>query len=387
VLDLAPRVGELSESAFRGTFRSFLEEHHPGPEPDDPDEKLLFQRAWAACMHDHGWAAPSWPRRWGGMELPVDKLVPYYEGLALARVPAHPSPNAFIVGPTILAFGTPWQQERFLLPIVRGEELWCQGFSEPSAGSDLPSLLTRAERVGDEYVVNGQKVWTSRAMAADWMFALVRTGDVASRQRGLTYLLIDLKTPGISIRPLRDMTGGAYFGEVFLDDVRVPATQRVGDENDGWRIARTSLGHERSTSRIGMVVRYRRVVAELIDLAREQGLNEDPVVRQRLADAVTGSKLLAMTFERIMASVLNGEEPGPASSVSRLFLATFEQRLHELAIDLLGPAGMLAADDDRNPQRGRWTWGFLNTRASTIGAGTAEIQRNTIAERVLRLPR
>jgi len=375
------------EEEFRERLREFLEKYHPGPEPSDPEEKLVFQRAWATCLHDHGWAAPSWPRRWGGMELPVDKLVPYYEELALARVPAHPSPNAFIVGPTILAFGTPWQQERFLLPIVRGEELWCQGFSEPGAGSDLPSLLTRAELVGTEYVVNGQKLWTSRAMAADWMFALVRTGDVASRQRGLTYLLIDLKTPGITIRPLRDMTGGAYFGEVFLDDVRVPVTQRVGDENDGWRIARTSLGHERSTSRIGMVVRYRRVVAELIDLARDQGLNQDPVIRQRLAEAVTGSRLLAMTFERIMASVLKGEEPGPASSVSRLFLATFEQRLHELAIDLLGPAGMLAADDERTPESGRWTWGLLNTRASTIGAGTAEIQRNTIAERVLGLPR
>jgi alkylation response protein AidB-like acyl-CoA dehydrogenase len=237
--------------------------------------------------------------------------------------------------------------------------------------------------VGDEYVVNGQKLWTSRAMAADWMFALVRTGDVASRQRGLTYLLIPLSTPGITVRPLQDMTGGAYFGEVFLDDVRVPVTQRVGDENDGWRIARTSLGHERSTSRIGMVIRYQRVVAELIDLARERGLSSDPVVRQRLADVVIGSKLLGMTFERIMASVLRGEEPGAASSVSRLFLATFEQRLHELAIDLLGPAGMLAASDERNPQCGRWTWGFLNTRASTIGAGTAEIQRNTIADRVL----
>src|SRR4051812_9010848 len=201
MVDLAPRVGDVTEDAFRGTFRSFLEQHHPGPEPDAPDEKLLFQRAWAACMHDNGWAAPSWPVQWGGMELPVDKLVPYYEELALARVPAHPSPNAFIVGPTILAFGTAWQQERFLLPIVRGEELWCQGFSEPGAGSDLPSLLTRAERVGDEYIVNGQKLWTSRAMAADWMFALVRTGDVASRQRGLTYLLIDPTRPGITVPP------------------------------------------------------------------------------------------------------------------------------------------------------------------------------------------
>jgi alkylation response protein AidB-like acyl-CoA dehydrogenase len=380
-------IGELTETEFRSVFREFLAEHHPGPEPDDPDEKLAFQRAWAASLHDHGWAAPSWPRRWGGMELPVDKLVPYYEELTLARVPAHPSPNSFIVGPTILAYGSEWQQERFLLPIVRGEELWCQGFSEPGAGSDLPSLLTRAEIDGNDYVVNGQKLWTSRAMVADWMFALVRTGDVASRQRGLTYLLIKLSSPGITVRPLRDMTGGAYFGEVFLDDVRVPVTQRVGDDNDGWGIARTSLGHERSTSRIAMVIRYRRVVAELIDLARERGLATDPVVRQRLADVVIGSKLLGMTFERIMASVLRGEEPGPASSVSRLFLATFEQRLHELALDLLGPAGMLAADDDRNPQGGRWTWGFLNTRASTIGAGTAEIQRNTIAERVLSLPR
>jgi alkylation response protein AidB-like acyl-CoA dehydrogenase len=387
VVDVAPSVLELTEDDFRHALRTFLGQHHPGPEPEDPADRLAFQRAWAACLHDNGWAAPSWPRRWGGMALPVDKLVPYYEELALARVPAHPSPNAFIVGPTILAYGSRSQQERFLLPIVRGEELWCQGFSEPGAGSDLASLRTRAERVDDGYVVNGQKVWTSRAMTADWMFVLVRTGDSSSRQRGLTYLLIALSSPGVTVRPLRDMTGGSYFGEVFLDDVRVPVSQRIGDENDGWRIARTSLGHERSTSRIAMVVRYRRVVAELIDLARGRGLARDPVIRQRLADAVIGSRLLGMSFERIMGSVLRGEEPGAASSVSRLFLATFEQRLHELAIDLFGAAGMLDAADPHTPEGGRWTWGFLNTRASTIGAGTAEIQRNTIAERVLGLPR
>jgi len=387
LLETVTQVGDLTETEFRATLRAFLSEHNPGPEPSDPDARLSFQRSWASCLHDHGWAAPSWPRRWGGMELPIDKLVPYYEELALARVPGHPSPNAFIVGPTILACGTDWQRQRFLLPIVRGEELWCQGFSEPEAGSDLPSLRTRAERDGDFYLVNGQKLWTSRAMVADWMFALVRTGGPASRQRGLTYLLIDLETPGVTVRPLRDMTGGAYFGEVFLDNVRVPVAQRLGEENDGWRMARTSLGHERSTSRIAMVVRYRRVVAELVDLARHRGLADDPVVRQRLADAVISSRLLGMTFERIMANVLRGGEPGPASSVSRLFLATFEQRLHELAIDLLGPAGMLDASDPHSPESGRWTWGFLNTRASTIGAGTAEIQRNTIAERVLRLPR
>ena len=377
----------LDEPAFRHELRAFIAAHHPGPEPTNPASKLAVQRAWAATLHDHGWAAPSWPTTWGGMDLPLPLLVPYHEEMALARVPSHPSPNAFIVGPTILAHGNDQQRRRYLLPIVRGQELWCQGFSEPEAGSDLAALRTRAENAGEHYLVTGQKVWTSRAMTADWMFALVRTASTGHARSDLTYLLLPLDSRGLTVRPLRDMTGGAYFGEVFFDEVAVPVAQRVGEEGDGWRLARTSLGHERSTSRVSMVIRYQRVVDELLQLARRTGRADDPVVRQRLADIVIGSRLMAMTFERVMARVLDGSEPGALSSVSRLFLATFEQRLHELAVDLLGASGMLDASDEAVPEGGRWTWGFLNTRASTIGAGTAEIQRTTIAERLLELPR
>lgn len=376
-----------SAAAFRQKLRAFLAEHHPGRPPKGGADRLRFERGWAALLAHAGWAAPAWPKEWGGMDLPAELQLVYHEEMARARVPAHPSPNSFIVGPAILRYGTPEQKERFLRPIVRAEELWCQGFSEPGAGSDLAALTTRAVRDGDEYVVTGQKVWTSRATEADWIFALVRTGPPGSRSEGITYLLIDMTTPGITVRPLRDMTGGAFFAEVFFDDVRVPVTQRVGDENGGWAIARTSLGHERSTSRVAMAVRYRRVVDELFVLARKLDRAGDPVVRQDLARIEADVRLLALTFARVSAAVARGEEPGPASSVSRLHLARFEQRLHELAVSLCGPAGMLAATAEEVPERGRWTWGFLKTRASTIGAGTAEIQRSTIAEQVLGLPR
>ena len=375
-----------SAAAFRQELRAFLAEHHPGRPPKGAAERLRFERDWAAFLADAGWAAPAWPQEWGGLDLPAALQLVYHEEMARARVPAHPSPNSFIVGPAILRYGTPEQKERFLRPIVRADELWCQGFSEPGAGSDLASLTTRAVRHGDEYVVTGQKVWTSRATEADWIFALVRTGPPGSRSEGITYLLIDMTSPGITVRPLRDMTGGAFFAEVFFDDVRVPVAQRVGEENGGWAIARTSLGHERSTSRVAMVVRYRRVVDELFVLARKLDRSGDPVVRQELARIEADVRLLAFTFARVSAAVARGEEPGPASSVSRLHLARFEQRLHELAVSLCGPAGMLSATAPDVPERGRWTWGFLKTRASTIGAGTAEIQRSTIAEQVLGLP-
>jgi alkylation response protein AidB-like acyl-CoA dehydrogenase len=376
-----------STAALRQELRAFLAEHHPGRPPKGETERLRFERDWAAFLADAGWAAPAWPQEWGGMDLPAALQLVYHEEMARARVPSHPSPNSFIVGPAILRYGTPEQKERFLRPIVRADELWCQGFSEPGAGSDLASLTTRAVRDGDEYVVTGQKVWTSRATEADWIFALVRTGPPGSRSEGITYLLIDMTSPGITVRPLRDMTGGAFFAEVFFDDVRVPVAQRVGEENGGWAIARTSLGHERSTSRVAMAVRYRRVVDELFVLARKLDRSGDPVVRQELARIEADVRLLALTFARVSAAVARGEEPGPASSVSRLHLARFEQRLHELAVSLCGPAGMLSATAPDVPERGRWTWGFLKTRASTIGAGTAEIQSSTIAEQVLGLPR
>jgi alkylation response protein AidB-like acyl-CoA dehydrogenase len=378
---------ESTLAHFRTELRAFLATNRPGRPPADRAARLHHEREWAALLADRGWAAPAWPRRWGGMELPVADQLVYHEEMARARVPTHPSPNSFIVGAAILRHGTDVQRERFLRPMLRGDELWCQGFSEPGAGSDLASLRTRAVRDGDAYTVTGQKLWTSRAADADWMFTLVRTGTAEAGQEGISYLLVDMRSPGLSVRPLRDMTGGAFFAEVFLDGVRVPMANRVGDENQGWLITRTSLGHERSTSRVALAVRYRRVVDELIALARTLGRTGDPVVRQRLARIEIDVRLLVLTFARVAAAVAAGGEPGPASSVSRLFLAGFEQRLHELAVELTGAHGLLAAGDAHAVERGRWTWGLLKTRASTIGAGTAEIQRTTIAEQLLGLPR
>jgi len=345
------------DEAFREELRDFLKRNHPGKAPRGEREKLQFARDWAAKLADEGWAVPAWPREWGGMDLPLTKQLVYHEEMTKARVPNHPSPNSFIVGPTLIRHGTRAQKERFLRRIVRADDMWCQGWSEPDAGSDLPALMTRAVRDGDQYVVTGQKVWTTRAETSNWMFALVRTGTPESRQHGLTYVLIDMQSEGLTSRPLRDITGGSHFSEVFFDEVRVPVDNRVGEENGGWTIARTSLGHERSTAFISADIRYRRVVDDLCELAREQGRADDPIVRQELAKLVTAVRLLGLNGARVLSQVLRGEEPGPASSVSRLFHGQFEKRLHEVAVEVIGTNAMLSARDPHAVQRGRWVWG------------------------------
>lgn len=374
-------------SAFREEVRAFLSANDSGPPPKDPAGRLGWQRQWAALLVDKGFAAPSWPKQWGGMDLLLDEQVIYHEEFAKVRRPPHPGSGIFVVGPTIIKHGTDEQRGRFLRPALRGDIIWVQGFSEPEAGSDLPSLRTRAERVGDEYVVSGQKIWITNARNADWLFALVRTGSPESRQHGISYLLIDLASPGVTVRPLRDMTGGSSFCEIFLDQVRVPIANRVGEENEGWKIARTSLGHERSTAAVAQGMRYRRIVDELQALAAELGQTKDARIRQSLASIEIDVRLIILNNMRTLSAALAGTDPGPVSSIGRLMFTEFEKRLHELAVDLIGAPAMLAPTDPCSVQRGRWVTGFLATRASTIGAGTAEIQRNTIAERVLGLPR
>jgi alkylation response protein AidB-like acyl-CoA dehydrogenase len=372
--------------SFRETVSAFLQSHDPGSAPKDAAQRLDWQRQWAALLVDEGFAAPSWPRQWGGMDLDLADQVVYHEEFAKVRRPTHPGPGIFVVGPTIIKHGTDQQRKRFLRPGLRGDIIWVQGFSEPEAGSDLPSLRTRAERVGDEYIVSGQKIWITNARNADLLFALVRTGSQESRQHGISYLLIDMASEGVTVRPLRDMTGGSSFCEIFLDHVRVPVANLVGEENGGWRIARTSMGHERSTAGVAQCMRYRRIVDELYELARERGRSKDPDVRQRLAATEIDVRLNTLNNMRTLSTVLNGTEPGPVSSTGRLMFTEFEKRLHELAVDIIGAPATLAPRDPHAVQRGRWVTGFLTTRASTIGAGTAEIQRNTIAEQVLGLP-
>jgi alkylation response protein AidB-like acyl-CoA dehydrogenase len=371
---------------FREDLRARFARHHPGSPPTAPADRLVWQRAYCATAVDHGLAGPSWPREYGGMDLTFEQQVIYAEEAARARVPRVPGTGVGIAGPTIIRYGTDDQKQRFLRPMLRADVIWAQGYSEPGAGSDLPSLRTTAVRDGDRYVVHGQKVWSSHADIADILFTLVRTGPPDSGREGITYLLIDAHAPGVTIRPLRDMTGATGFCEVFLDGVEVPVEQRIGEENGGWHVARTSLGHERAAGSLTQARFYDRIVRELASLVREVGRADDPVVRQRLAGLVATQRIMTMNAARTIATIVRDGEPGPGSSTSRLFNTMFEQRLHEFAVDVLGPFGMLDRIDAHTIQRGRWTQGFLRTRASTIGAGTAEIQRNTIAERVLGLP-
>lgn len=372
---------------FRTRLRAFLTEHSPGRPPRDAAGRMEWTCRWHATLAQHGYAAPGWPAEVGGMELPFDKQVVYAEEIGRARVPRAPGTGMFIAGPTIIRHGTDEQRGRWLPPMLHAQELWAQGWSEPEAGSDLPALRTRARRDGDEYVVNGQKIWSSEADNADWLYCLVRTGEPDSRQSGISYLVIARDTPGITVRPIQDITGGSHFCEVFLDDVRAPVENRIGEENGGWSIARTSLGHERSALALNVAMNYRRVVDELISLARERGAADDPEIRQRLAGAESLVRIMLVSATRTIAHVHEHGEPGPTSSISRLLTTETEQLLNELAVDMLGPYGTLSATDEHAVEGGRWTWGFLRTRGTTIGGGTSEIQRNTIAERVLGLPR
>jgi alkylation response protein AidB-like acyl-CoA dehydrogenase len=375
----------LPDSEFRTEFRAFLKANHPG-RPPKTIERIAWTKAFNALLVDQGWGSPSWPVEFGGMDLPFSKQVIYTEEFARAAVPGPLGTGIGIAGPTIIKYGTDEQKKRWLRPMLRVDNVWAQGYSEPEAGSDLPSLRTRAERDGDVYVVNGQKVWSSSANLADTIFTLVRTGPQESRQHSISYLIIDTHTPGVTVRPIKDLTGGADFCEIFFENVRVPVADRIGEENAGWGITRTSLGHERAAGAYQQATRYRRVLSELIEMAQERGLTSDPVIRQRLADFVVRQRILEYMGMRTINGIAANGEPGPQSSVSRLATSLFEQQIHALAVDLLGPYGILDRRCEDAVQGGRWTWGFLRTRASTIGAGTAEIQRNTAAERVLGLP-
>ena len=349
-------------------------------------DRVESARTWHAELVDHNLAAPGWPTTAGGLGLTVEDQLDYYRMITAAGAPPHPCPLSFILAPTLITHGTDAQKDRFLRPLLRADEFWCQGFSEPGAGSDLASLSTRAIRDGDEYVVSGQKVWTSMADRADWMFALVRTGAPGRSTEGISYLLIAMDSPGITVRPLRDISGAAHFAEVFLDEVRVPTGNRVGDEGRGWSIMRTSLGHERATAFLADEFKYRHTVERVYAFVTAQGLDGDPLVRQDVARLESGVRTIAANSARALAAVLRGEDPGGVASINRLVKSLFEQDMHRLALRASGPHAALGSRADVALDGGRWTYGYLMSRATTIGAGTAEIQRNTIAETVLGLP-
>lgn len=343
-------------------------------------------RQWAATMYDNGFAGPAWPREYGGMDLSFVEQVAYHDEFARHGVPAHPGNGPSIAGPTVLRFGTDEQRTRFLPAMLRGDDVWAQGFSEPNAGSDLQALTTAARIDGDEYVVRGSKLWSSYADVADHMFTLVRTDSKASGADGISYLLIDLRVDGVTVRPLRDMSGGRRFCEVFLDDVRVPVANRVGPEHGGWALARATLGFERAARALSQASAYRRRMDHLISLVRSRGGLDDPLARDRLAHCESRVRIHGLNAARIAADIARTGAPGPAASISRLYHSMLEQAFYETAVDLLGPDALLTAGE-RAVEGGRWQVGLLHARGATIGAGTAEIQRNTIADQILGLPR
>ncbi|MBW2271650.1 MAG: acyl-CoA dehydrogenase family protein [Deltaproteobacteria bacterium] len=388
------------EASFRQEARSWLEANlpegwgRPGFEkPRTPAEEVAFLRQWQRALYDGGWAGLDWPAEYGGRGIGIVESLIYNEEYTRARGPNQISMSVgtSLVGPTLIAEGAEWQKERFLQPILKGEEVWCQGFSEPNAGSDLASLRTRGEVVGDEIVVNGQKTWTSFAQQADWCILVVRSDPEAARHKGLSFLLVDMKSPGISIRPLIEMTGHQWFNEVFFDDVRVPVENVVGEIGKGWDIVMTTLAVERGSS--SQHARLAADVELLIEAAKRSPRGEgktaadDPLVRQKLAAFASEAMIMRMSVYRNAQVLEETGVPGPEGSTLKVFWSELDQRVKNAALDILGPSAMVPEGDPSAVDDGYWAYEMLWSRAATIYAGTSEVQRNIISTRVLGLPR
>jgi alkylation response protein AidB-like acyl-CoA dehydrogenase len=377
------------DTAFRAEVRAWLADHASlrtehndwSNNPDRPDY-VDRCRVWQRTLCEGGWGAITWPVEYGGKGLSGWHQTMFNQEAAAYDV----SVGAFAVGigmcgPTLIAHGTEEQKRRFLPALLRGEEVWCQLFSEPGAGSDLAALSTRAVRDGDEFVVNGQKVWSSGAHQSDWGILLTRTNIDAPKHKGITYFLVDMRTPGVTVRPLVQISGHAHFNEVFLTDVRIPATNVVGTVDGGWAPTHTTLANERTM--ISAVDRS-GVFDQLVDLARRRGVDQDPGIRQELALAYTHGELRRYMNLQLQTAASQGVPPGPAASTAKLYLSQYLSFVGDLVMRLCGAGGMLAGADAIDD--GHWHTTFLNQWMSKIGGGTDQIQRNTIGERVLGLP-
>ncbi|HEY1851039.1 MAG TPA: acyl-CoA dehydrogenase [Candidatus Binataceae bacterium] len=386
------------QEQFRAKVQAFLRDNLPpgwGKPGFRPEGMSMtdFLRDWQRRLYEGGFLGMAWPQEYGGQGASQIEMAIFNEEVARLRAPAPLNVLGLtMAAPTIITYGTDEQKKRYLSKILSCEEIWCQGFSEPNSGSDLAAARTRAELQGDEFIVNGQKVWTTLGHIADWCMLVVRTDPDAPKHRGLSYLLVDMKSPGITVRPLRQMTGESEFNEMFFEDVHVPRQNLLGALNEGWRVATTTLMNERGTTALASVMRYRIVFEEILDLVRSMQRNgasatSDPMVRQRLAQFYVELEMLRFTSYRAFSQILRGGNPGPEGSISKLAWSELNQRMQEFVIELEGPASQLVKGSPHAVQGGRWQHHFLRSRANTIEGGTSEIQRNIIAERVLGLPR
>jgi alkylation response protein AidB-like acyl-CoA dehydrogenase len=384
-----------ADERFRRDLRAWLATHRPARAERVPHdeaslaEEVDFLRAWQRQLYAAGYVGLLWPREYGGHGAPPTQQAILNQELARARAPQLINRvGVNNTGPTLIAHGTEAQKRRFLPAILSAEEIWCQLFSEPNAGSDLAAVRTRAEPDGDGFVVTGQKVWTSYAQFARWGILLARTDPSLPKHRGLTYFVLDMTQPGITIRPLRQLTGSTEFSEVFLEGVRARREHVVGAVNQGWEIALTTLAHERGTGfAFKEQVLQKIAVEDIVRLARARGLAGDARIRQAIAAAWTDVEIMGLMNCRTLTRLEQGAEPGPESSLVKLFWASLTQRLHELALALEGPYAQLVAGSPHAVEDGRWQQAFLWSRVGSIAGGTSEVQANIIAQRLLGLPR
>ena len=378
---------------YRLKLRTWLEANKPAePPPADQDADFAFRRAWQRKLYDGGWVGINWPKEYGGQGATLIRQAIYGQEMTRARAPQPANGLGIgIVGPTLMEHGTETQKQRYIPKILNADEIWCQGFSEPNSGSDLASLQTKAVLDGDDFLVNGQKIWTSLGQYADWCILLVRTDTDVPKHRGISYLLVDMHSPGVTVRPLKQITGNSEFNETFFDNVRVPKENLIGGLNEGWRIAMTTLTYERGISSLATQVRIKQQLDAMIHYAAKTSrnggtLSENPVLRQDLAQAHIRVEIMLFNLYRGITSRLRGQPPGPEASLDKLYWSELDKWMQELGMSLQGPYSQLM-EGSEHAVKGNWQYNFLRSRAGTIYSGTSEIQKNIIGERVLGLPK
>jgi alkylation response protein AidB-like acyl-CoA dehydrogenase len=383
-----------SERRLQEELRGFLASERPdaGRLPRPLAERMEALRAWQARCYEAGYVGRAWPQEFGGGGAPAAEQIIIDQELAAAGAPEFANVVGLdVLGPSLLRFGSDDQRRRYIPPILAAEEIWCQGFSEPDAGSDLASLRTRADEHGDHFVVSGQKTWVSWGQFARWCGVLARTQDAGPKHRGISMLIVDMRSPGVELRPMTQTTGHAEFCELFLDDVVVPRENLLGDLGDGWRIAMHTLGHERGTAALPRQVKLRTWLDRAVRVASERTVDGDPLIADpgaqlALARASVAVEVLRHHAYRTVGEFLNGGAVGPDSSSVKLLMAEAEQRLAATAIELLGPT-IEHAEPDAADEDGFWNETYLYSRAASVYGGTQQIQRDIIADRVLALPK
>jgi alkylation response protein AidB-like acyl-CoA dehydrogenase len=391
--------------AFREKIQAFLAEHLPahwkGTGGLEGEELQRFSLEWRGTLHEHGLLALGWPKEYGGQGLSSLEQVIVAEEFTKAGVPAGVANDVFgiqMLGNTLLMWGTEEQKQHYLPRILSRDDIWCQGYSEPNAGSDLGNLGCRAVLDGDQWVINGQKIWTSAGHLADHIFLLTRTDPDAPKHKGISFLLVDMRQPGVEVRPIKMITGESEFNEVFFTDAVCPKENVVGGVNNGWGVAMTLLGFERGEAAATGPMRFQSEMKRLLAMAKERGVNGDPVIRQRLARCFSEVEIMHWNGLRTLTKFLHGHHPGPDAAISKLYWSEYHRRVTELAMDIMGPDGLVpsgrrpsssfSADDEGAPNSSAsWSDTFLNARAGTIYAGTSQVQRNILGEMVLGLPK